>query len=298
VAFSNENIEPQHDSVSFTDSVGWKARLSLRCQQLAGKSVLTERSHQGPLRLLKPLYPEGDAVCHAVIVHPPGGIVAGDELDIAITASDGGHLLVTTPGTQKWYRSTGQTALARTVLSTDASSALEWLPQETMVFDGARAAQHLSIRLEGNARFFGWEILCLGRTTRDEQFTRGEFRQRIELIRDDRRQWSEHMLLHGNDPLLFSPLGLAGQPVIATAWIMYPLSSGTSTSLLATVRQSLLSVEEHATAAASNPVDGLIVIKVIGSAPETVRHLLTELWSRIRFEVFATAPQIPRIWST
>jgi urease accessory protein len=295
----NRNIEstaPECGNRPLESATAWKASLLLRCERAADKSVLTERIHYGPLRLLKPLYPEGDVVCHAVIVHPPGGIVSGDELDIDVSVADAGHLLVTTPGAQKWYRSRGQCALANTITRVGTGSALEWLPQETMIFDGANVSQRLSVYVNDNARCFGWEILCLGRTTRDERFTKGVFRQQLQIVRDGTLIWCEHTLLRGNDPLLNSPLGLAGKPVMATAWLVYPAEeNATDVERLAIVRAVLAN---NMMVAASNPASGLIVIKVVSDSAETVRHLLTKVWSRIRFEVFATAPQIPRIWST
>jgi urease accessory protein len=288
-------VAPEGDNTHHNDAIGWRAELQLRCERVGEKSLLTQRSHRGPLRLLKPLYPEGDAVCHAVIVHPPGGIVAGDVLDIEVAANKRGHLLVTTPGTQKWYRSIGREAAASTTVRVDASSALEWLPQETMLFDGAQISQRLTFRLEGAARFFGWEIVCLGRTSRNEQFTKGLFKQRIEIIRDDVIDWCEHTALRGGDALLTSPLGLANKPVMATAWVVYESDVAKDAMLIEKIRTQLV---DHPAAAASNPSPGLIVIKVVDDQPETVRRLLTCVWSRIRHDVFSIAPHMPRIWST
>ncbi len=284
---------------------GWSARLNLRfeAREVSGsaRTVMTERNHFGPLRILKPLYPEGHDICHGVIVHPPGGIVAGDSLAIDVQLDANANALITTPGTQKWYRSSGKQAHAVTRLRVAESASLEWMPQETMVFDGAWAAQVLDIVLAPGARFFGWEMLCLGRTTRGERFTNGEFRQRIRLVRVDldahqnAPMWRESMLLLGNDPLLSSPLGMRGLPVMATAWIVCPPEAQDSAALLSEIRAAL---NDATQAAASSPEPGLIVVKVIGDAPETVRNLLIAVWSKIRMQVFGHKPELPRIWST
>jgi urease accessory protein len=282
---------------------GWSARLNLRFEPRevngATRTVMTERNHFGPLRILKPLYPEGDAVCHAVIVHPPGGIVAGDSLAVDLRVDSGAHALATTPGAQKWYRSTGAAASAITRLHVADDAHLEWLPQDTMVFDGARAKQTLEITLAPKARFFGWEMLCLGRTTRGERFANGEFRQSIRLVRADGGAplWRESMVLMGDDPLMSSPLGFRGLPVTATAWIALPdLEPGTATAgVLAAVRAEL---GDAPVAAASSPEAGLIVIKAMGDAPEAVRNLLIGVWKKIRLQVFAREAILPRIWST
>lgn len=282
---------------------GWSARLNLRfeAREVNGalRTVMTERDHFGPLRILKPLYPEGDAICHAVIVHPPGGIVAGDSLAVSVRVDGGAHALATTPGTQKWYRSTGAAASAVTRLHVADDAHLEWMPQETMVFDGARASQTLDISLAPNARFFGWEMLCLGRTTRGERFVTGEFRQSVRLLRGDGGApiWRESMVLMGDDPLMHSPLGFRGLPVAATAWIALPddAAGALSANVLAAVRAAL---NEAPMAAASSPEPGLIVIKALGDAPEAVRNLLIGVWKKIRLQVFAREAILPRIWST
>jgi len=286
-----------------SEATGWSARLSLRFESTAAatgpSSILRERSHLGPLRVLKPLYPEGNGVCHAVLVHPPGGIVEGDSLSVNVAVEAGAHALITTPGAQKWYRSSGRVAVAETHLRVADHAALEWMPQEAMAYDGTNARQSFTITLAPSARFFGWEILCLGRTTRGERFTRGKFRQGIRLVRatDDAPLWREAMLLTGNDPLLASPLGLRGLPVMATAWLFLGESAAAdeTAAALATVREALVA---EPVAAASVPADGLIVIKAVGEAPEAVRNLLIRVWKSIRLRVFVREAVSPRIWST
>jgi urease accessory protein len=249
------------------------------------------------LRILKPLYPEGEAVCHGVIVHPPGGIVAGDSLSADVRVNCGANALITTPGAQKWYRSSGKLASAVTRLHVADGAALEWLPQETMVFDGARASQTLHVSLAANARFFGWEMLCLGRTTRGERFNTGQFRQRIEMVRSENGAplWRESMLLNGDDALLSSPLGMRGNPVLGTAWMAYPVGEQDGAALLGEVREALA---DHPRAAASMPEAGFIVVKLLGDAPETVRNLLIAVWRKMRLPVIGREAVLPRIWST
>lgn len=279
-------------------AAGWSARLNLRFEprDVGGttRTVMAERDHFGPLRILKPLYPEGDSVCHAVIVHPPGGIVAGDSLVVDVQVDGGAHALATTPGAQKWYRSTGTTASAITRLRVADDASLEWMPQETMVFDGARAQQTLEIALAPRACFFGWEMLCLGRTARGERYTMGEFRQRIRLVRSASGAplWRESMCLLGDDPLMKSPLGFRDLPVVATAWIAQPEGAP---DVLAAVRAI---IGDAPLAAASSPEPGLVMVKAMGDAPEPVRNLLISVWKSIRLQVFSRPPILPRIWST
>src|SRR5438094_9519722 len=111
-------------------AASWKARLSLSFARDGNRSVLAGRSHEGPLVVQKPLYPEGGAICHAIVVHPPGGIAGGDELALSATVGDGAAALLTTPGAAKWYRSAGP--WAKQSVAFDVEGTLEWLPQETI----------------------------------------------------------------------------------------------------------------------------------------------------------------------
>ena len=175
-----------------------------------------------PLRVLKPLYPEGDAVCHAVLVHPPGGIVEGDSLSVEVAVDAGASALITTPGAQKWYRSSGRTASADTHLTVADGASLEWLPQEAMVYDGAMRAATVHHRAGTNGAF-----LRLGNAVpgpHDARRALCEWRVPAghpigAFAGSDAPLWRESMHLVGDDPLLTSPLGLRGLPVMATAWI-------------------------------------------------------------------------------
>src|SRR2546421_9589234 len=115
----------------------WKAQLRLGFSSDNGRTVLAEKRSEGPLVVQKPLYPEGDAVCHAILVHPPGGIAGGDELQLSVGAQEHACALLTTPGAAKWYRSAGPWARQR--LDFQVRGTVEWLPRETIVFDGALA---------------------------------------------------------------------------------------------------------------------------------------------------------------
>src|SRR5437868_11313938 len=163
---------------------GWTARLNLRFSSRDGKSVLAEKHADGPLVVQKPLYPEGADVCHAIVVHPPGGIAGGDELALDVRAAPGSHALLTTPGAGKWYRSAG--SRAQQSLRFELAGTLEWLPRETIVFSGALATLDCHIVLADEARYIGWEIVCLGRRGSGERFERGRLQLSTRIDREDR----------------------------------------------------------------------------------------------------------------
>ena len=169
----------------------WQARLALGFERRDAATVLVRREHFGPLRVQKALYPEGAAVCQAIVLHPPSGIAGGDQLEINATVGTHAHALLTTPGAGKWYRSGGQEAAQRLAFTVAEGGTLEWLPQESIVFDAARAAMHSTIELAGEARFIGWEILCLGRRAAGERFRAGHLHLDTRLRRAGRLVWLE-----------------------------------------------------------------------------------------------------------
>ena len=262
----------------------WKAELDLGFERAGGRTVLAARRHDGPLVVQKPLYPEGGAVCHAIVVHPPAGIAGGDELELRARAGAGAHALLTTPGAGKWYRSAGPWAAQR--LGFDVDGALEWLPQETIVFSGARARLDTEIRLRGDARYLGWEILCLGRTGSGETFDRGELRLSTRIFRDGKLLWLERGRVEGGGALLDSPAGLQGRPVCAT---LVAACASPTIDLAACRQVESLSVTQ---------LPGVLVARYLGDSSEQAKRLFAQLWAVLRPALFGRAAQAPRIWST
>ena len=270
---------------------GWRATLALDFELRGRRSVLTERRHDGPLVVRKPLYPEGDEVCHAIVVHPPGGIAGGDELQLSVRAKAGARALLTTPGAGKWYRTAGPWAHQRIALEAGAGAVLEWLPQETIVFEGAAAELESDIRLAPDARFIGWEILRLGRTASGERFTRGQLRTRTVIRRDGRVAWLERARLEGGCDLLDSPLGLAGEPVFGTLLAAGP---HIDPALVAACRTT----QPLAGTGAVTCLPGVLVARYLGASSEAAREYFARLWSIVRPALAGRDAVAPRIWQT
>src|SRR5260221_11249476 len=184
----------------------WKASLALGFTFDDRKTTLSRKIHDGPLVVQKPLYPEGGEVCHAIVVHPPGGIAGGDELTLRVSVGTGGAALLTTPGAAKWYRSAGP--WARQTAAFNVQGVLEWLPQETIIFDGALAETAYDVNLGAKAGIIGWDIACLGRTGSGERFTRGSLRSSIRIRRDKRLRWFQRGRIDRCGRFVDSPSGL------------------------------------------------------------------------------------------
>jgi urease accessory protein len=267
----------------------WKASLSLGFSFLDHKTILSERRHEGPLVVQKPLYPEGRGICHAIVVHPPGGIAGGDELILQARAGEKTSVLLTTPGAAKWYRSSGPRAMQS--LSFEVAGTLEWLPQETIVFDGALAETGFEADLAGDAGLIGWDIVCLGRTGSGERFTRGSYRTSIRIRRDGKTTWLERGRIDGGGRLLDSPAGLGGNPVFGTLFVS---SLHLNQDLLSETRKP----QPEAGRGSVTLLPGILLARYIGDSSEEARRYFIELWRILRPSVAGRDAVEPRIWRT
>ncbi len=275
--------------------MAWTATLSLDYSLQAGKTVAHFR-HDGPLRILQSLYPEGDAVCHNVLVHPPGGLVGGDTLDIAVTASAGSHGLITTPGATRFYKSLGETALQRTRIQLEAGARAEWLPMEALCYSGCLAENHLTLALAPGAELMGWDVTALGLPSAGQPFIDGSFCQHIELP----GVWLERARIRAGDPLLMdSPLGLAGQRCIATLFFASgsKLERKRREGALDLARDVMQAHPLCNTAGATSPDAQVVVVRVLAPLVEPAMGLLKQVWKSWRRHFWNQSAPSPRIWS-
>lgn len=270
---------------------GWQARIALGYRALDGRTVLARREHSGPLRVQKPLYPEGDAVCHTLLLHPPGGIAGGDALQVELDAGPGTHALITTPGATKWYRSAGPLARSDLHLRVGAGAVVEWLPQDAIVFDGARARASNHIDLTSDSRFIGMDLWCLGRTASGERFERGALALDSRITRDGRTLWLEQARLAAGAPLLASAAGLAGAPVFGT---LVAAGIDADAELLAACRA--LPAPSGDTGVTRLP--GVLLARYRGDCTQAARAWFVHLWALIRPAMTGRPAQTPRIWNT
>lgn len=273
----------------------WQARLSLGFADDAGTTRMVERSHTGPLRVQKPLYPEGKEVCHAIVVHPPGGVVGGDELTIDVFVRANAAAFITTPGAAKWYKANGRISQQDVRLEVAANACLEWLPQETIFFNASHVRLNHTVSLAADASYIGCEILCFGRTASGEAFDTGRIEQRTEIRRNGKLLWFEQGMLSGDSSSMNSPLALAGRTVCATL-----LSAGKTVlpSVVAALREEAGSIIGANDMFGITQMKSVLVARYLGDSSETARHLMMRVWQRLRLEQTGRAAIIPRIWNT
>ena len=194
----------------------WQGYLELEFTQAQGNTHLAQSFVQAPLKVQRPFYPEGSAICHVVTLHTAGGMVGGDRLSSKIQLHPQAQALMTTAAAGKIYRSNGSEAQQSTHIQLAEGACLEWLPQENIVFDGAIYQQDLRVELATDAIWIGWDLVRFGRSARNERFASGRWRSRTEVWQGDRLIWVDPQYLQGGSAMLDSPHGLAGCPVVGS----------------------------------------------------------------------------------
>jgi urease accessory protein len=273
-------------------SEGWKGRLSLRYGLQQGRTVAHD-AHDGPLRVLKALYPEGERICHHVLVHPPGGIVGGDELHIDVQVQAGAQVLITTPGATRFYRSAGAAASQTVCLQVAENARMEWLPLETIAYPGCRAANRVQFELGPGAQCLGWDVLALGLPESEQVFSSGEITQELHWP----GVWLERGRIAANDHrLLTSPLGLDSQHALLMMWF------ASQAGWRPDEREALLEAARNGSGlarwGATAPTPHIAVLRALAPRVEPLLAAATEVraaWRKLAWNMDAAAP---RVWRT
>ncbi|MDR5906742.1 urease accessory protein UreD [Franzmannia qiaohouensis] len=274
----------------------WAASLALGFERRDGVTRMVQARHQGPLRVQRPFYPEGrEGACHVYLLHPPGGLVSGDALNISARLAGGSHALLTTPAANKLYKadSQGVAWCQQTRLSVDDGASLEWLPQETIAFDGSRGAQLTDIALHGNARCLGWEVLALGRPASDLPYVSGRIDQRFRLTRDGKPLWLERQPL---DPLhrrFRGRWGQGGASVQATLWAV-GLNDSDAAAAIEVLREAL----PDNTRWAVTLRHGVLLLRYLGHERNEAWAICQQAWELLRPVLLQRQAHTPRIWLT
>ena len=272
----------------------WHATLQLDYRLDAQRTVL-RHEHNGPLRIFKSLYPEGDAICHNVIIHPPGGLVGGDVLDVQVQVDTGAHGLISTPGATRFYASDGLPTTQQVTLTLAPGARLEWLPLEAIAYPGCQARNTLTATLAEGAELLAWDVTALGLPAAGEPFSEGRFSQRLEIP----GLWLEQAHIDATDTrLLESPLGLGGQRCLGTLLLASgtPFTRDRREHLLETVRAALAAAPADVQLAATCPNPQMLVVRAVAPVVEPLMACLQQAWGALRPAAWGVGATPPRIW--
>ncbi len=277
-------------------ATGWESRLRLRYTLRQGRTSAWHL-HEGALRVLAALYPEGDAVCHHVLVHPPAGMAGGDSVRVDLDLQAGAHALLTTPGATRFYRSLGASASQTLHARVAEGARLEWLPLESLAYEDCIAENRAVFELAPGAEMMAWDMLALGRPAAGDAFTRGSFTQHLEIP----GLWLERGRIDGEDLVLRqAPGGLDGQAALGTLLLAAgtALDAARREALLETARALVALLPEGLRAGVSSPQPGVLVLRAMAQRIEPVARLLRGTWAAWRAQAWGLEACAPRVWST
>jgi len=271
----------------------WQGSLELVYADDQGKTCLVRDRITSPLKVQRPFYPEGQRVCHTIVLHTAGGIVGGDRLSQTIHLQENAQALITTAAASKIYRSNGQRARQKIHIHVEAGACLEWFPQETIVFNGADYQQQMTVELAPGASWLAWEITRFGRTARKERFLQGDWRSHTEIWQQGRPLWIDRQWLPGGEAVLDSPHGLAGQPIVGTLiWMGPPVSS----EIVDNARSLWTANQRQGEAGVTQTQNHGLLCRYRGSSTTEVRHWFTEVWQCLRLTYLDRTVSKPRVW--
>lgn len=270
-------------------------------QSTSAKTVLSKRRHSGPYTVQRPFYPEGDT-CHTILLHPPGGLVEGDILNLRVDCEPQAHSFIVTPSAGKVYECTQHAAAQRQSLNVADGGKLEWFPQEMILYNRSISELETSIHLQGNAQFAGWEIVCFGRPIAGDHFTQGTLQQCLSIYRDEQAILIEKTEIDasagfmGNQSLMTSRSGLAGYKGMASFF----MTGANKAHLEAAneVAERYLNDESNKLTIGITLIDDILVARVLMNQSRHAKHVLATIWSSLRQDIFGKDPYEPRIWAT
>ena len=282
------------DDCSHHSSV-WPASIDCDFQRTAaGKTALVRLSHQGPLRIQK-LFHDGE-LAHCYVLHPPGGMVSGDSLQSRFKVNSGAKVLITTPASGKLYQARQNQIPQRASTHIDVTSDgfCAHLPQDTIVFDRAFGELETFVKVDSRALFFGWEHLIFGRRAGGHPFENGQLIQSLRVSREDRLLFRENLRLTPQTVKAVS--GLNGMVSFASATVVLPVNSGTTSDVVSVARQSLKSFDVHSGVSAIR--ECLITVRILSGVEEETKSALEQLWTSIGPKLVDRPVASPRIWRT
>lgn len=268
------------------DGMQGAARLVVR--NIDGVDRLADLHQATPLRILFPYALPGDPLT-AALVNTSGGLVGGDRLSVEVVVGAGSAALVCAQAAEKVYRSLGPDSRIDLALDVGAGGWLEMLPQETILFDGARLRRRCRIDLAGDAQFLGGEILVFGRQARGERMRRGLVQDGWEIRRDGELAWVDRLRLGGDVEVIAGHKAtLDGAAAIASLVFVAPDAA----ACLAPLRDLL---QDFPGRAGVTLVNGVLVVRWLSAEPLALRQAFARAWIFLRVTKKLPA-SLPRLW--
>ncbi len=265
----------------------WRGHIDLRFEQQGDQTILKYNYAHAPLKIQRPFYPESN-ICHTVILHSAGGMVGGDRLTYEIDLAPDSQALITTAAAAKIYRSNGAVAQQQININLSANAYLEWLPQDTIIFNQAQYQQNLRVDLAAGAIFCAWDMVRLGRSARQETFTQGSWQNALEVWQDGKPAWIDRQKITGDQ--WQSLQASAGQPLLG---ILMWLGSTVTAEVVAQIR---LLAPQSEIGWGATAVAGGLVCRYRGSDRQAAQKWFSAVWNLLRQQYRHRSACPPRVW--
>lgn len=264
------------------------ARLDFRCRD--GRTALSSLYQQAPCRVLFPAPETGDPKL-GVLLTTTGGLTGGDRLDIELAVEDGARATISTQAAEKIYRSTGPDCTVRVGLRAGEGAWLEWLMQETILFDGAHLSRRTEADVAPTGRLLAVESLVFGRTAMGEDFRRGRVHDVWRVRRGGRLVWIDALKLAGDVAgERRKPFGLGAAAGCAT--VLYV--GADAATHLAAAREALGRTQASGGATS---FDGVLIVRLLSDSAVTLRNGVSQVVARLRHAIAGLPARLPRVWS-
>jgi urease accessory protein len=282
-------IELKFNRLADNSLVAEGAAASMPTGTLSERTILSHSYARAPLKVQRPFYPEPD-LCQTVLLHSAGGMVGGDQLSYHIDLAPASRALITTAAATKIYRSQGEISHQQIEINIGTNACLEWLPQETIIFNQAKYQQDLRVNLAPGATFCAWEIIRLGRSASQETFNQGCWQNTLEVWQQDKPLWIDRQRLMGEQ---WNSLQAANsQPILGLFTVIgRPVTTETIEQARALAPKSLQGLEYGATALKNG-----IVCRYRGSDRAAGQQWFIALWNLMRQQYLDRPACIPRVW--
>jgi urease accessory protein len=266
----------------------------IRFARRGGTTRLLHLYQRDPLRVLFPAPAENDPPL-AVIVTTSGGLVAGDRLDVDVGLAAGAVAQVTTSAAEKIYRSTGRTTTIKQDLSVEPGAVLEFLPLETILFDGASLRRKTVVDLAPGAAFLGGDIVVFGRRARGERFSSGFLHGAWEVHDEGTLVWGDALHLEGDvASIIDDPACFDGAAAFATLILAQPKEN--PRELLEDARLLMSASQTEGLRSGVTSIEGLMVARWLGADAAQVRRAYAELACHFRTTSLGLSRNLPRLW--
>ena len=272
----------------------WLAKLSLSYERTSIGTVLKKSLHEGPLRVQKALFPEGNDICHSIIIHPPAGIAGGDTLEIDVFVGSECHAVLSTPSASKWYKSFKNPATQSIQFELGTNAKLDWLPQENLFFKGADAKVLTKLNLQSSSSFIGWDAAMLGRHASGEEWSKGHVHIGNQIYRDGKLLWVENGQIDAEDMHYKSLPQIGSWPVFATLCAVGPACSRT----LAESLSNMMPWTDALRSGVTYLPQGVLLARAVSNDIELTRNWMINTWSILRPLVHGVPAKSLRLWAS